>query len=324
MKTGSRSIIIFSILFGYIILQFLWWEILLVRQTGKIIDKEQNLIELSTADNNSIASQVEALHNKKKMKVIMIVGEGTVFLLLLLFGIYKIKQAHSKELELTNQQKNFFLSITHELKTPIAATKLQLQTLQKHNLDDAQQKELVANALSETERLNALIDNLLLANRLDSGEFIFKKEKENISALTENLLKRYYKTEIEKKQLSFNIEKDLFLEIDKTAFPSIITNLVDNALKYSLDQKNVSVSLSKMADKILLSVSDQGCGIADEDKKKIFSKFYRAGNEETRIAKGTGLGLYIVNYISGKHNAAIRVKNNTPKGSIFEIEFKSV
>ncbi|MGZ4044409.1 MAG: two-component sensor histidine kinase, partial [Bacteroidia bacterium] len=79
---------------------------------------------------------MNALHQKKKTQVMMIVGEGTVFLLLLLFGVYKVKQAHNKEFELTNQQKNFFLSITHELKTPIAATKLQLQTLQKYKLDE--------------------------------------------------------------------------------------------------------------------------------------------------------------------------------------------
>jgi len=323
MKTGSRSIIIFSILFGYIILQFLWWEILLVRQTGKIIEKDQRLIELSISDNNLLIEQVEALHHKKKMQVVMIVSEGTVFLLLLLFGIYKIKQSHNKELELTNQQKNFFLSITHELKTPIAATKLQLQTLQKHQLDEVKRNELVTNALIETERLNSLIDNLLLANRLDSGEFNFKKEKENISELIDNILSRYYKNEIEKKQLHSEIEKDIFLEVDKTAFPSIITNLVDNAMKYSFNEKNILVSLKKQAHGIILAVSDQGIGISAGDKKKIFGKFYRAGSEETRTAKGTGLGLYIVNYLTAKHNGHIRVKDNSPKGSVFEIEFAS-
>ncbi len=321
MQKRSRSIIILSVLFGYIILQFLWWEILLVKQTGQIIDGKQQLIELSSTNAEVIKTEVEKLHHKKNGQVIMVVGEGTVFLLLLIFGIYKIKQAYDKEEALSNQQKNFFLSITHELKTPIAATKLQLQTLQKHKLAPEKQNELIANALVETERLNALIDNVLLTSRLDAGEYIFKKEKESISETIEAILNRYYKNEITKNELSFTAEKNIFLQIDKTVFPSIILNLVDNAVKYSFDKKNIAVVLKKVGSIIHLTVSDVGCGISDEDKKKIFNKFYRAGNEETRSAKGTGLGLYIVNYLVQKHNGKLTVKNNSPKGSIFEIKF---
>ena len=321
MKKKSRPIIILTVLFGYIILQFLWWEILLVKQTGQIIEGKQKLIELSSTNPDLIIKEVKKLHLKKQSQVLMVVGEGSVFLLLLIFGIYKIKQAHTKEESLSNQQKNFFLSITHELKTPIAAAKLQLQTLQKHKLDTEKQNELIANALTETERLNLLIDNVLLAGRLDAGEINFKKEKADVSELTEKTLNRYYKTEISKNELTFNLEKNIFLEMDVTAFPSIITNLVDNAFKYSFDNKSVTVDMIKINETVQFRVNDKGCGVSETDKNKIFKKFYRAGNEETRSTKGTGLGLYIVNYIVQQHNGVIRVKNNIPKGSIFEIEF---
>ncbi len=323
MKGKSRSIIILSVLFGYIILQFMWWEVLLVKQTDEIIELKQKITEITATNEIQLVSDVNTLHQKKKTQVIMVVGEGTVFLLLLLFGIYKIRQAHTKEEELNNQQKNFFLSITHELKTPIAAAKLQLQTLLKHKLEPDKQTELINNALTETERLNALIDNVLLASRLDSGEFVFKKEKENISLVIETILNRYYKNELLKKEIICSIEKDIFVEIDKTAFPSILINLVDNALKYSFNEKNISVALSKKSQHIILSVMDKGCGISENDKKHIFSKFYRAGNEETRTTKGTGLGLYIVNYLVKNHDGKILVKNNNPKGSVFEIEFNA-
>jgi len=302
-------------------LQFLWWEVLLVKQTGQIISEKQKLTELSSTNANFIKQEVEKLHQKKLTQTIMIVGEGTVFLLLLLFGIYKIKQAHTKEQELNSQQKNFFLSITHELKTPIAATKLQLQTLQKHKLDITIQKELISNALVENERLNNLIDNVLLANRLDSGEFIFKKENENISELIETILHRYYESEIKKNELQLLIEKNIFLQVDVNVFPSIITNLIDNAIKYSFNEKQIIIGLKKINHKLVLTFSDLGCGILDADKKKIFTKFFRAGNEETRTTKGTGLGLYIVNYLVKQHKGAILVKNNLPSGSIFEISF---
>lgn len=321
MKLRSRAIIILTIVFTYIILQFIWWEILLVKQTGQIIDGKQKLTELASTDPVKLAEEVNFLHQKKKMQVMMIVGEGTVFLLLLLFGIYKIRQAHSKEMELNNRQRNFFLSITHELKTPIAATKLQLQTLQKHKLDEQTKDQLLQNALNETERLNLLIDNLLLAGRMDSGEYVFKKENANLSQYLTSLVERYYKQELSGKTLILDVEPGIYLNIDKNAFPSIITNLVDNALKYSPNEKKIEVVLKKKNNTVVLSVSDMGVGVADTEKQKVFDRFYRAGNEETRSTKGTGLGLYIVSYMVNNHSGKITLKNNQPKGSIFEIEF---
>lgn len=323
MKARSRSILILGILFGYILLQFLWWEVLLVKQTGQIIDLKQKISELSITNESTLINEIALLHQKKTMQVMMIVGEGTVFLLLLLFGIYKIKQSQDKETELNNQQKNFFLSITHELKTPIAATKLQLQTLQKQKLSEQIQQELIVSALIETERLNALIDNVLLASRLDAGEFIFTLIQKNISELVLKTVNRYYKREINSGELQVKVTNNIFGEIDETTFPSIITNLIDNAIKYSPDQKEIVIELSIKNNKPILIVGDAGCGISADDKEKIFAKFFRAGNEETRRAKGTGLGLYIVNYIVNNHNAKIKVKNNQPKGTVFEIQFNA-
>ena len=323
MKAKSRSILILGILFGYILLQFLWWEVLLVKQTGQIIDLKQKISELSITNESTLINEIALLHQKKTMQVMMIVGEGTVFLLLLLFGIYKIKQSQDKETELNNQQKNFFLSITHELKTPIAATKLQLQTLQKQKLSEQIQQELIVNALIETERLNALIDNVLLVSRLDAGEFIFTLIQKNISELVLKTVNRYYKREINSGELQVKVTNNIFGEIDETTFPSIITNLIDNAIKYSPDQKEIVIELSIKNNKPILIVGDEGCGISADDKEKIFAKFFRAGNEETRRAKGTGLGLYIVNYIVNNHNAKIKVKNNQPKGTVFEIQFNA-
>jgi K+-sensing histidine kinase KdpD len=323
VKARSRSILILGILFGYILLQFLWWEVLLVKQTGQIIDLKQKISELSITNESTLINEIALLHKKKTMQVMMIVGEGTVFLLLLLFGIYKIKQSQDKETELNNQQKNFFLSITHELKTPIAATKLQLQTLQKQKLSEQIQQELIFNALIETERLNALIDNVLLASRLDAGEFIFTLIQQNISELVLKTVNRYYKREINSGELQVKVTNNIFGAIDETTFPSIITNLIDNAIKYSPDQKEIVIELSIKNNKPILIVGDAGCGISADDKEKIFAKFFRAGNEETRRAKGTGLGLYIVNYIVNNHNAKIKVKNNQPKGTVFEIQFNA-
>ncbi|MBL7933653.1 MAG: two-component sensor histidine kinase [Bacteroidia bacterium] len=322
MKARSRSIIILGILFGYILLQFLWWEILLVKQNDRIISEKQKLIELSSTNEAQLRQDLAVLHHKKKMQTVMIVSEGMVFLLLLLFGVYKIKQAVDKENDLNNQQKNFFLSVTHELKTPIAATKLQLQTLKKQKLDEGKQQELIGNALLETERLNMLIDNILLASNLENKDFIFNLEKVNITELTQNVLNRYYKNDLDAGHISMSLEENIMVAVDPNIFPSIIINLVDNALKYSPSLKHINIQLCRgEKSKVHLSVSDRGVGIDDKNKSRVFDKFYRIGNEDTRNTKGTGLGLFIVNYIVKIHNAKIGLKDNTPSGSVFEIEF---
>ena len=319
MKARSRSILILTVLFGYILLQFIWWEFLLVKQNGLIIEEKEKLVALSTIDETQFKKDIAFLRERKKMQTVMIVGEGTVFLLLLLFGVYKIKQAYDKETTLNNQQKNFFLSITHELKTPIAATKLQLQTLQKQKLEESIRQNLIAQALFETERLNNLIDNVLLTSRLDAGEFRFNLERQHLSEFVTTIVNRYYKTELASGELTLNVEPEVYALVDVSSFPSIITNLIDNALKYSPDKKELELELRKEKTDVILNVKDQGCGILKSDKEKIFAKFFRAGNEETRKTKGTGLGLYIVGYIVKNHQGKISVRDNSPKGSIFEV-----
>ena len=324
MKSKSRSLIILSVLFGYVVLQFLWWEILLVKQNGQIINEKQKIVELSVSNEEKLVKEIKLLHSKKQTQTIMIVGEGTVFLLLLLFGVYKIKQSHDKENELTRQQNNFFLSITHELKTPIAAAKLQLQTLQKQKLEPTVQQELIKNALSETERLNALIDNVLLASRMESAQFVLRLESQNVSNVVDQTMTRYYKKEMLSGEIKTQLAPNCKATIDEGAFASLLTNLVDNALKYSPAEKNIGLSLEQKENKLVLSISDSGVGISASDKEKIFDKFYRIGNEETRLSKGTGLGLYIVKKLVKGHHAKIYVKDNLPKGTIFEIHFDAV
>jgi signal transduction histidine kinase len=315
MKARSRSIVILSILFGYILLQFLWWEVLLVRQTSQIINEKQKLTELGVSDEIRLHAEVDALHHRKKMQTMMIVGEGTVFLLLLLFGIYKIKQAMDRESDLANQQRNFFLSITHELKTPIAATKLQLQTLLRQKLDEDTSRQLLNNALKENERLNQLIDNVLFASRLESEQFQIKTERIALASLIEDTVRRYYSTET----IQLRLKSDLYANIDRMNFQSVLTNLIDNAIKYAGGTAQIEISVLQDGHTAIIEVADQGIGVKDGEKQKVFAKFFRSGDEQTRRTKGTGLGLYIVHYIVKQHKGEIRLRNNEPKGSIFEI-----
>lgn len=319
MNKPNRSKLAISLLFAYIILQFLAWEVYMVKQNGEFTSEQQKLLEITSTDPISLEKQVDHLHHKKQMRVYMIVGEGTVFLLLLLYAFYRIRKASNREVELVEQQKNFLLSVTHELKTPIAATKLQLQTLLKHkHLDPDQQAQLLNNAINETNRLNRLIEDVLLANNAEK-ELVLNKEEINISELTEQTINNYFSAKKEMGLLRMEIESNVVTKTDKLLFPSVVINLIENAFKYSPERSQVKINLARVNGKIELSVADQGNGIPEEEKAKIFKKFYRIGSEETRKTKGTGLGLYIVKKIVEANNGKIEILNNEPNGSIFKI-----
>ena len=318
---SKRTSFIFFILVSYIVLQFLWWEVLLVRQSNNIISLKQNLAALSSSDDQIILRDIDALQRKKAAQVYMIVGEGTVFLLILLFGVYQVRKSIRRETDLANQQSNFILSVSHELKTPIAATKLQLQTLLKHELDRDKQKELLNNALNETGRLHKLVDNVLMANQIENKNLSIQKENLNLSELVDTTVKRYFSTQLENNTIQLHIEKNISYEGDKELLPSIIINLIENAIKYSFDSIAIEVILKTVNSKTLLEIKDKGCGISDNEKFQVFQKFFRSGSENTRKTKGTGIGLCIVKSICDLHQIAIKISNNQPKGSVFQIHF---
>jgi signal transduction histidine kinase len=283
---------------------------------------ELNLLKGESEE--QIILQGNEINAKLHNRWIMISSEGAVFIGLLMIGIIQIRKTFKKENELANQQKNFLLSVTHELKSPIASAKLQLQTLQKRELSKEKQLEIIGNAISDTERLNNLVENILLAAKIDNSFFHLHREKVNLSDyITENmnqmiLLFNY------KQKVVLDIEPEIFLDIDKTTFPSIIINLFENAIKYSPVDSVITLLLKKQNDQIILRLKDEGIGISETDKKNIFDKFYRVGNEETRKTKGTGLGLYIVKHITEQHNGSVTVKKNEEKGSVFEVVFNLV
>jgi two-component system phosphate regulon sensor histidine kinase PhoR len=283
---------------------------------------EVNLLKGESAE--EVISKGNELNKKLHRRWIMISSEGAVFVGLLFLGVFQIRKTFKKEKELSNQQKNFLLSVTHELKSPIASAKLQLQTLQKRELDREKQKEIIANAISDTERLNTLVENILTAAKIENNVYALHKDECNLSEYVTEIMNQTITSFNYKQKVLLNIEPNIFMKVDIGSFPSIILNLFENAIKYSSENSQVIVSLEKKNEKIIFSVIDEGVGISDAEKKNIFEKFYRVGSEETRKTKGTGLGLYIVNYLVAQHEGSISVRNNNPKGSIFEVVFQLV
>ncbi len=321
IQKRPRPLFLFYLLVVYVFIQFSWWSYLMVKLNNEVLEQRLHIIELQTSDAAEIETAQSELHAKLKKRWLMIAGEGTVFLVLLISGFLQTRKTFKKEAELGLRQKNFLLSITHELKSPIASAKLQLETLLKRDLPKEKQNEIIHNALVDTERLNALVENVLIAVRLEDNSFRLVKQVSNFSELVESEMNKLATLFQQQKPHRFEliIEKGIEFEADRFAFISILTNLYENAIKYSTDVPKITCILKKYEHKILLQIADEGCGIAETERQLIFDKFYRIGNEETRKNKGTGLGLYIVKKLVLAHHGTIEVKKNSPKGSIFEI-----
>lgn len=312
---------IFYLLVVYVFLQFIWWSYLMVKLNNEVLQQRLQIIELSNTNPSAIVFAKSELHHKLQKRWLMIAGEGTVFLILLISGFMQTRKIFKKEAELNNRQKNFLLSVTHELKSPIASAKLQLETLLKRELSKEKQKEILTNALNDTERLNALVENVLIATRLEDSNYKLLRANINLSELIEKeIAKLAAHFQLEKKHiLQVEVESDIYFMTDAFAFVSILNNLYENAIKYSTSEPILKISLRKKDEQLELLFEDNGIGISESEALLIFDKFYRVGSEETRKNKGTGLGLYIVRQLVRNHNGTIKVRKNSPKGSIFEI-----
>lgn len=322
MKT-NRTLIMFYVLVGYVLIQFVWWAWSIVNLNHEIYLLKNEIINLQNLNSDQYYEALKQLHDKLDKRKIMVLTEGSVFLLILLWGIWLVRSSFMKEMQLSKQQKNFLMSVTHELRSPLASTKLQLETLLRHDLERSKQQQIISNAISDTERLNQLVENILIATNIENAEYPIHPERIDLSALVNERVKKLQSIFASKALILAEVQEAVEMDADKHALISVVNNLIENAIKYK-DPENgaeVFVKLKKEQHKIILSVSDKGIGIPDNEKKNIFMKFYRSGNEETRKTKGTGLGLYIVLYFVQKHQGKIFVKNNKPKGTIFEIEF---
>lgn len=251
----------------------------------------------------------------------MIMGEGAIFLLLFFVGAFQLHKSLKKERKLHNQQKNFLLSVTHELKSPLASIKLYLETILKRQLEPEQQHKFLKNSLKDIERLDDLVENMLIATKIENKSYSFPKEEFNLSDLVERIAERLQGHTCSSQTIKTSVEPELYINGDRFALTSVVTNLVENAVKYSPPCAEIGVKLCSNLGNISLEIADHGIGIDDDEKLRIFDKFYRVGSEDTRKTKGTGLGLFIVKQVLNNHQAQIKVKNNRPAGSIFEVTF---
>ena len=296
MLKKSKSAYWLYFLGAYVIIQFIWWGYHLIQLSSHIPQEDAQLSK----------------------RVGMVFGEGAVFLFILIFGIFRIRKSITKELAFQQQQQNFLLTVTHELKTPIAALKLYIQTLQKHHLSEDKKEKILSGALQENERLSQLIENILNASRAENKQFTIQKQPTNLVGLLATIKERY-QSRYHHELIEVKGPDELMANVDPLMLDTILVNLIENAIKYGGIHQQISIQIEKLNRVVTIKIADQGPGILPNERAHIFEKFYRIGSEETRKQAGSGLGLYIVAEYVQLHNGQIRYIENKPSGSIFEL-----
>ena len=241
--------------------------------------------------------------------------QSILLLVLVASGIYGVYYSIDSIYQLNKRQNNFLLSVTHEFKTPIAAIRLMLQTSKNPKVKEEKKAELIENSIQNTFRLEELAENMLVSMQIENDKYQYALSTVYLS----EMLNQVIDNQSIKGEITGTIEPGITLTGDGFIMRMVANNLIENAFKYSNNQP-IEVNLYMQGTKKVLEVKDIGVGIAKEDYKKIYKKFFRVQDEETRTTKGTGLGLFIVKQAVERHRGKVAVMANKPRGSVFIVE----
>lgn len=247
----------------------------------------------------------------------------TIFVLLLLVvGMILTLRATAREMRLAEAKSTFVSNVSHELKTPLALIRLFAETLElgrASSPEKAQEYYRIIN--NESCRLTQLINNVLDFSQIEAGRKQYKFAQCDVGEVVEEVIKSYeHQINDSGFEMTRNIQRGLPPAlIDRDGISQALLNLVNNAIKYSSDVKQISVRVQSRDDRIAIEVADSGIGIPRSEHEKIFEKFYRVSTGLVHETKGSGLGLALVKHIVEAHRGHVRVDSSEGKGSRFTI-----
>jgi len=249
----------------------------------------------------------------------LVLVEGLLMLLAILAGVYVIFLYWRRQAKLYLQQRTYISQLTHELKSPLASIQLHLETVKLRDLPKEKLDGFIDTMLSDTERLNHLTSNLLMATRIEFRQLGEKAKRIDFSRFLSDYLEGKRSELPEGGRITLEVEQGIYAVIDGEGMEMALRNLLENALLYSPVSPEIQVRLRRSGRQCLLDFQDNGIGIRKQELGRIFGMFYRVRNPGENI-RGTGLGLYIVKSVVNAHGGKISVESSGPgKGSTFHI-----
>ena len=262
----------------------------------------------------------DAVLEAYRRRIVMMVSEGSFFAVLLLVLMGLLWRTFRREVELQRQHRNFLSAITHELKSPLAAMRLALETVLSGRASPEAGERFLNNALEDTGRLQDLVQKVLEATRFGEGGSQLRLRRADLSDVVEGAVEIFSRRTLGPgAPVAARLTPGITGEIDEEAIGIVVSNLLENAVKYGGDPPLVEVNLELQGSDAVLEVGDNGKGIPREEVPFIFQRFYRSGEELTRTTHGTGLGLYLVQQIVEAHRGRVEVASTEPDGTVFRL-----
>jgi len=257
--------------------------------------------------------------------VVVLVVVGVVLLSMLGAGSIVLFTWGQRQTSLIRQQRNFVSSVTHELRTPLASLHLAYETLASRHLPEQTRQKLLSMSLVDIDRLVRLVNQILISSRLDRGISTFQDDIQQVNVLVtiNGIIKTLtYLDEKIAERLRISIDHNLIWRGSVNAFNMVISNLLENAIKYSPPKSIVTINAITSSNELIISVQDCGLGLTPRDRKRIFKMFFRSSEATGRAIPGTGLGLYIVKTTLEQVGGRVSAESlDTGEGSTFKAFF---
>lgn len=279
--------------------------------------------KFDTENNTVYRIHIEPLTKTILIQMSGILGTTLLIVLVLSFAFWYLIRTVLQQRTLEEMKDDFTNNMTHELKTPIAVAYSAADALLHFKQGDDKEKRdryltICKDQLSE---LSALVEQILSMSMERRKTFVLNKEKIELQPLIESLIEQHKLRSVKDIHFSVKISspENLIIDADRTHINNIISNLIDNAIKYSGEKVNIEITADGDEKDCILTFSDDGIGIAPEKQKYVFEKFYRVTSGNQYIVKGYGLGLFYVKTMVEKHHGIIKLKSSLGKGSTFTI-----
>jgi signal transduction histidine kinase len=257
-----------------------------------------------------------------RRQVMMFTAAFGVLLAVIVAGCLLTWRLMRRESEMARLKSDFVANVSHDLRTPLSVIRMFGETLELGRVsDETQRREYYRVITRESERLSRLIDNVLDFSRIESGRRRYERVPTAVEPLVRETLEAFaYPLEQQKFKVEVAVAPDLpDVPMDADAIGQALANLIDNAIKYSVDDRVVTVAARRDGDRLALSVADRGIGIPPAEHRRVFEKFYRVGRSETQGRRGSGVGLALVRHIVEAHGGEVGVESAPGEGSRFTL-----
>jgi signal transduction histidine kinase len=282
-----------------------------------------------TAAVRPAAAVMKAVEQKRYRRQVMLYGEASLLFLLIGVCTFMLYQIVSQEHRFRHRMEDFVAAVTHEMKTPLTGIKSLLQTVVARKVPGAELPRLCGMGLKESERLEHMVENVLLAGRLRVEELRLVPEPLSLRPFLERFLehrRQYLPDRPERLKLAWDLsELEASVRADPRALSTILENLTDNAFKYGGEEPDVTVRVSREGTRIYLAVEDTGVGFEAQAAPELFRPFHREWSDSQAVSHGAGLGLAIAAALAARMDAELAASSEGPgRGSRFTVKCREI